>query len=440
MLNGVWVGMVLIALVVGAVSGKLDAVATAITVSANSAVSLAIGLVGMMALFLGLMRVLQEGGALRTLARWMRPLMQRLFPDIPPEHPAMSMMILNFTANMLGLANAATPFGLKAMTELDKLNPHKGTASDAMILFLAINTSNLAIFPTGMIGLRAGLGSTAPASIFATTLLATLCSTIVAIVATKIFIALRASPVREPAGVVTVAASSTSTEIEAQVAAAVASVEREPPPASAGRRAFGWALAVGLAGLLVWATFRLAASVGWFDAVKQALSQWMLVVLVAGFVLYGVIRGVKVYDQVVEGGKEGFAVALKIIPFLVAILVAVGMFRSSGALEILIRWLEPFMSAIGIPAETLPMALLRPLSGSGAYGVAAELMKTYGPDSLIGNIVATMQGSSETTFYVIAVYFGAVQVRHIRFTLGPCLIAEATGMVASVWAVRLILF
>jgi spore maturation protein SpmA len=442
MLNAIWIGMVLVALFVGALEGKLDAVAKALASSASGAVTLALSLVGMMALFLGLMRVLQEGGLLRGVARALRPVMVRLFPEVPPEHPAMSMMIMNFTANMLGLANAATPFGLKAMSELDDLNPNKGTATNAMALFLAINTSNLALFPTGIIGLRTAAGSASPASIFLPTLIATAISTTVAVLATKAFITLSS---RAPAGGPPVASSPAAAPrvaaaLDAQVAEAMAAIQREPPPASRRRRLVTLALALALAAVFVLALQRRAQIDGWGPAARNAVSEWMLLLLVAAFVLYGVGRGVKVYDAVVEGGKEGFQVAVRIIPFLVAILVAVGMLRASGALDLIIHGLAPLTNLVGIPPETLPMVLLRPLSGSGAYGVAAEIMKTYGPDSLIGNVVTTMQGSSETTFYVLAVYYGAVQVKNTRFTLAPCLIAEATGMIASAWACRLLLF
>ncbi len=439
MLNAIWVAMIVAALGVGAWQGKLDQVAKALAASAGSAVTLALSLVGIMALFLGLMRVLQEGGLLRAVSRALRPLMVRLFPDVPADHPAMSMMILNFTANMLGLANAATPFGLKAMTELDKLNVRKGTATNSMALFLAINTSNLALFPTGIIGLRTAAGSASPASIFLPTLLATAASTLVAIVATKIFIALDDPPA--PASVAPPPEPEPPrAELDAQVRAAIEAVERERPPASLARRIAGWTLALVLAGLFVAAVARRAAADGVGPALRNAASEWMLVVLVAAFVLYGIIRGVKVYDAVVEGGKEAFSVAVRIIPFLVAMLVAIGMLRASGALDLVIHGLSPVTSLVGLPAETLPMVIMRPLSGSGAYGVAAEIMKAYGPDSLVGTIATTMQGSSETTFYVLAVYFGAVQVRNTRFTVIPCLIGELAGMLASAWACRLVLF
>ena len=197
--------------------------------------------------------------------------------------------------------------------------------------------------------------------------------------------------------------------------------------------AFGYALA---ARALGWGGHEAA---GWVAALRVAVSQWVLLVLLSGIVVYGLYRGVKIYDAVVEGGKEGFQVALRIIPFLVAILVGVGMLRASGAMDLLVYALEPITSRLGVPAEALPMALLRPLSGSGAYGVAAEIMQVHGPDSLVGCIVSTMQGSTETTFYVLAVYFGAVQVRNARHTVAACLTADVAGVLAAVWACRWLL-
>ncbi len=459
MLNAIWVAMIFGALVCGAFTGHLDAVARATTDSAKSAVELAIGLVGVMAFWLGMMRVLHEAGLLVVLARALKPLTRRLFPEVPADHPAMSMMILNFTANMLGLANAATPFGLKAMMELDKLNPHKGTASNSMALFLAINTSGLALLPTGMIAVRASLGSTAPGSILVTTLVATAAATLTAVVITKLIIALRLSPlptVAAPAKVSDASRAAEPTRWEDELSEV--SVTHAGPQAAAPLRGL-WryaylALALLLLGAVAWAFYQRAMSVeagapvGVFGALKTLVSQWTLVLLVAGIVLYGVFHRVKVYDAVVEGGKEGFSVALRIIPFLVAILVAVGMLRASGAIDLGMQALAPLTNWLGMPAEALPMALLRPLSGSGALGVASEIMSAkdasgallHGPDSLVGTIVSTMQGSTETTFYVLAVYFGAVGVKNARFTLVPCLLADAVGALAAVWACRLLLF
>ncbi|RYJ01525.1 MAG: spore maturation protein [Acetobacteraceae bacterium] len=421
-----------LSVVCGAINGKLDAVTAATTEAAGSAVTLALGLVGVMTLWLGLMRILNDGGLLRLLARRLQPLMVRLFPEVPVDHPAMSMMILNITSNMLGLANAATPFGLKAMMELEKLNKHKGVASDAMILFLAINTSGLAVFPTGIIAIRAALGSQAPGAIFGTTLIATTCATVVAVCATKLIASLRpyvGEGLRRDAAF---DADDSLPEV------------KEPPPLvppTGWRRAANWLLVLSLVGAFIYAAVDVArhSPAGPVAALKGAVNGWMLLFLIAAIVLFGACRGVKVYDAIVEGGKEGFGVARRIIPYMVAMLVAVGMLRASGAIDLTVRLLDPLTSLVGMPAEALPMALLRPLSGSGALAVAADTMRTYGPDSLVGQIVSTLNGSSETTFFVMALYFGVVQVGATRWAIVPCMLADLAGALTAVWACRLLL-
>ncbi len=388
----------------------MEALSTAMVESAGGAVELAIGLVGVMALFLGLMKVAEAGGLLKILSRLIRPLMVRLFPDVPPEHPAMGAMILNLAANALGLGNAATPFGIRAMQELDRLNAHRGTATDAMVLFLAINTSSVTLLPTGVIALRAAAGSSEPAAILPTTLFATIGSTLTAIVAAKLY--RRLAPIR-----------SDGTD--------------NRPPAGPARdepleeTASGYPLWVSIAGLLCIAAVIPVAV--WFG---PSLSPWILPVLIVGFLLFGWIRKVRVYELFVEGAKEGFQVALRIIPYLVAILVAVGMLRASGALDLMVSVLGPVTGKVGLPAEALPMALLRPLSGSGAYGVMAAIIQdpAVGPDSYTGMLVSTLQGSTETTFYVLAVYFGAVQVRRVRHALAAGLTADVAGVAFAVLA------
>ena len=395
----------------------MDALSKAMVESASGAVELALGLIGIMALFLGLMKVVEEGGLLKILARLIRPLMVRLFPDVPAEHPAMGAMILNMSANMLGLGNAATPFGIKAMQELNKLNPCKGTATDSMVLFLAINTSSITLLPTGVIALRASAGSADPAGILPTTLFATLCSTFFAILAALTY--RRFFPV-DPA-LCDRPASAKDTKPEADA------VEVEPVEDTHAYPAWvSWAALLGFLSLIP-----LTLLFG------SEISPWILPSLMLGFLLFGVVRGVKIYEAFVEGAKEGFEVALRIIPYLVAILVAVGMFRSSGALGWLVEQIAGWTTLVGLPAEALPMALLRPLSGSGAYGVMASIINdpAIGPDSYTGYLVSTLQGSTETTFYVLAVYFGAVQIRRIRHALAVGLTADFIGVVAAVLAV-----
>ena len=388
----------------------MEALTSAVIESAGASVELAIGLVGVMTLFLGVMKVAEAGGMLAIIARLIRPLMVRLFPEVPEGHPAMGAMILNISANALGLGNAATPFGIKAMQELDRLNPRPGTATDSMALFLAINTSSVTLLPTGVIALRAAAGSADPAGILPSTLFATLCSTVAALGAS--FLYRRFFPAGDPSMTVEDPGERDS--------------EAEPAD---GRGSYpAWVCVAALAGA--------AALIPFGIAYGRVISPWIIPGIIVGFLTFGFLRGVRVYEVFVDGAKEGFQVAVRIIPYLVAILVAVGMFRASGALGILVGWIGPFTGKVGMPAEALPMALLRPLSGSGAYGVLASLINdpSIGPDSYTGYLVSTLQGSTETTFYVLAVYFGAVQVKRIRHTMAAALTADFFGVVGAVAA------
>ena len=383
--------------------------------SATGSVELALGLVGVMTLFLGLMKVAEAGGMLTIIARLIRPLMARLFPDVPPEHPAMGAMILNFSANALGLGNAATPFGIRAMQELDKLNSRHRTATDSMSLFLAINTSSVTLLPTGVIALRAAAGSADPAGILPTTLFATLCSTIVAICAAKICRRFFSQKGLEKG-------------LEAPIPAAqVTKDETSLPEISSDTYAYpAWISWLALCSVV--GAIPLAVYCG------RAISPWIIPGLMAGVLGFGVIRHVRGYGFLVGRAKEGFQVAIKIIPYLVAILVVVGMLRSSGAMGAMVAWMGGLTGQVGMPPDALPMALLRPLSGSGAYGILASVINdpAIGPDSYTGYLVSTLQGSTETTFYVLAIYFGAVQVRRIRYTLAAALTADFAGIIAAV--------
>jgi len=394
------------------VSSPMETLSKAMITSAGGAVELAIGLVGVMALFLGLMKVAEAGGMLTILARLIRPLMVKLFPDVPAEHPAMGAMILNLSANMLGLGNAATPFGIRAMQELDKLNPQRGTATDAMALFLAINTSSVTLLPSGVIALRAAAGSSDPAAILPTTLFATIGSTAVAVIAAKLY--QRLLPLK----------------VDAE-----ASLQQVPSDngeeASLKDAAKGYPLWISLVAL---ASFAALIPVSVFYG--RSISPWIIPALMVGFLGFGLVRRVRVYEVFVEGAKDGFRVALRIIPYLVAILVAVDMLRASGALNAMVGLLSGITGRFGLPAEALPMALMRPLSGSGAYGILASIINdpAIGPDSYTGYLVSTLQGSTETTFYVMAVYFGAVQVRRIRHSLAAGLTADVAGVIFAVLA------
>ena len=430
MLNGLIVFAALAAVFLAALSGQMQALTDAIVSSARGAVELAIGLVGLMAFFLGLMRVIEDAGALRHLARLVGPLLQRLFPGVPVHSPAMSAMIMNIAANMLGLANAATPFGIKAMEELDKLNGERGTATDAMVLFLAINTSALAVLPSGVVSMRASVGSADAAGIFFPTWFASGCATLVGVTAAVLLSRLPVYRRTRPAPAAEAGTAPTGEGARPDHDAPAALTPRP------GRRriahVFWLALGV-LLGRFVW-QHRTDPPFEVFTAVTSA---WMLPLVVTVLILYGWTRGVRVYDSLVAGARQGFDVAVRIIPYLVAILVVVGMFRASGGIDLLTAALSPFTVLIGLPAEALPMALLRPLTGSGAYAVMAETMTASGPDSLVGYLVSTFQGSTETTFYTLAVYYGAVGIRRTRHTVPACLLADTAGIFAAVFIVNL---
>lgn len=424
LMNWIFFGIVLIAFLAAAwgeivhipldgVQSPMEALSAGMISSASGAVELALALVGVMTLFLGLMKVAEAGGLLIIIARLIRPLMTRLFPEVPPDHPAMGAMILNFSANALGLGNAATPFGIRAMQELDKLNPRPGTATNSMALFLAINTSGITLLPTGVIAIRAAAGSADPAGILPTTLFATACATLAAITAALIY--KRFSPL----GPADPAAAALDRPWVAEGGA------REALPPDPGGYPL-WVSIVALGGIVA----MIPATIVW----GRVISPWIIPGLMIGFLLFGVAREVRIYEVFVEGAKDGFQVALRIIPYLVAILVAVGMFRASGAMDVMVSVLGGLTSKVGLPAEALPMALLRPLSGSGAYGVMASIINdpAIGPDSYVGYLVTTLQGSTETTFYVLAVYFGAVQIRRIRHTLAAALTADVVAVMAAV--------
>ena len=433
MLNGLIVSIALASILLAAFSGQMQALTDSILTSARGAVDLAIGLVGIMAFFLGLFRIAEDAGLLRHLARLVGPMLHRLFPSVPVGSPAMSAMILNISSNMLGLGNAATPFGIKAMEELDKLNSKPGTATNAMVLFLAINTSALAILPSGAVGMRASVGSEDAMGIFIPTWFASGCATLVGITAAVLLSRLWIYRSTEPAALT---AADTGNMADAADYAPLAFDAPEALAPKPVRRWLGRLFWLGLAGLLarfVWDGRTESTA----DIITDVTSAWMLPTLVATLVLYGWVRGVRVYDSLVEGAKQGFQVAIRIIPYLVAILVVVGMFRASGGIDLIVVVLSPFTAIIGLPAEALPMALLRPLTGTGAFGVMTETMQVYGADSVVGYMVSTFQGSTETTFYTLAVYYGAVGIRETRHTVPACLLADTAGILGAVFIVNL---
>lgn len=460
MLNGLWLGLVVLAVLVGAAAGRLREVTEGAFSMADLAVmKIALPLVGVMALWLGLMRLAERSGLVQVIAGGLRPLLRRLFPEVPENHPAMGAMVMNLAANMLGLANAATPLGLRAMRHLESLNPRPGTATNAMCTFLAINTSSIQLIPTTTVAILAAQKSQDPTAIVGTSLIATFFSTLAGISAVKWMQNWRAFRLdREEPGETTAAAAA----VTVASPAAESELPPEPTPLTGRGRAIIILLGAGFFSLWLWITvapeshraftaavhgalFSGKAPAAAADAATQGimlrgigtLSLLAVPFLIAFFPVYASLRGVRVYEEFVEGAKEGFSVALRIIPFLVAILVAVGMFRGAGGIEFMQRLLSPLLTPLGFPPDLLPITLVRPLSGGASTALFAELVQRVGPDSLTARTAGTILGSTETTFYVIAVYFGSVAVRRTRHAVAAGLTADFVGVVASVIVCRL---
>ena len=469
-LNPIWLTLVLLSVFIGGFTGKLPAVTSGAFDSARDAVmTIALPLAGIMALWLGIMRLAELSGLVNVLARALRPITRRLFPDVPADHPALGAMAMNIAANMLGLGNAATPLGLRAMRLLEKLNPRTGVASNAMCTFLAINTSSVQLIPTTAVGILAIAGGKNPTAIIGSAFLATLCACATGITVVKLLEKLpayRLEPVvPNPAGV--------AGETDAPAEEALPAEPVRQPVTSRGR--FLLAL-YGLGMALIFctlafpdqanavvaslhkaapnlvseftfappATFGAHATAG-EPAAPQSLTIRLLMALsmvaVPGmltfFPLYAWLRGVKVYEEFVEGAKEGFQVSMRIIPFLVAILVAVKMFREAGGITLIAKLLGPLLKSVGFPVDLLPLVLVRPLSGGATTGLFTDIVKHFGPDHLNSLMAGTIFGSTETTFYVIAVYFGSVGVRRTRHAVPAGLMADLAGVIASVVICRL---
>jgi spore maturation protein SpmA len=459
MLNGLWLGLILISILLGGFTGRLEAVTQGAFSAAKDAITVvALPLAGLMGLWLGLLRLAELSGLVESLARKLHPLMRVLFPEVPVGHPAMGAMVLNMAANMLGLGNAATPLGLRAMRCLETLNPHPGVATNAMCTFLAINTSSIQLVPATAIAILAAQGSKQPTAILATALLASATAATVGILAVKFLQRLPTfrirpedfthAPVAQPTSV----AGTSETEPQ--------EVLTSPPKPLTSPSFALLALYCGLFLLLA----ALLLFPAWFSHAFDILHRWsaffsnfappplpeaiqnqvglpkflgvlsLLAVpfLIGFFVLYAAVRGVKVYEEFVNGAKEGWQVALRIIPYLTAILVGIRMFREAGAVELVAQVLAPVLQPLGVSADLLPLILVRPLSGGATTGLFTELVTRFGPDSLIARTAATIFGSTETTFYVLAVYFGAVGIRKGRHALATGLIADATGAIASI--------
>ena len=437
MLNYVWLGLIVFAVLIGGWEGHLKEVADqSFEMAEFAVVKTAFPLIGIMAFWLGLMRLAERSGLVTVLARVLRPVLCWLFPEVPAEHPAMGSMVMNIAANMLGLGNAATPLGLRAMKDLEMLNPRPGTATNAMCTFLAINTSSVQIVPVTTMAILAANNSVNPAAIVGTSLIATACACSSGVLTARL---LAKSPFFKLPVVV--------------VAAPPAVSKNEPTTAIAGKsplkeaaelkplRWWGGLMLAAFFLFFVWLFLHLifsapAAGAGPvhspFIRVVDGIFLLLIPFLIAVFPLYASLRGVKVYEEFVDGAKEGFDVAIRIIPYLVAMLCAIGIFRAAGGIELLSKWLSPALHWVGFPTELLPMALMRPLSGSGTLGMFTELVKQFGPDSLIARTAGTIYGSTETTFYVLAVYFGSVAVKRTRYAVIAGLTADAIGIIVSI--------
>ncbi len=405
-LNYIWVAFFLIAFVVALVKLILfqdtevfPAMMQSTFDMAKTGFEISIGLTGIMTLWLGLMKIGEKGGAIAILARLVGPFFARLFPDIPRNHPATGSIIMNFSANILGLDNAATPLGLKAMKDLQDINPDKDTASNAQIMFLVLNASGLSIIPLSIIADRVTMGAANPTSIFIPTLIATFCSTLAGL----IYIGIRQKiKLFDPVLLLYL---------------------------------FGF---IGLIALAVW----YFASLSQYELQQQSLlvTSVIIMTVIVSFLGLGWYRGIALFETFVEGAKEGFTTSVRIIPFLVGILVAIGVFRSSGSLNYLVDGFRIGFEATGVDTrfvDALPVAFMKPLSGQGARGMMIEVSETFGADSFVGNLASVFRGCAETTFYVLALYFGSVNIRRTRYAVSGGLIADLFGVFGGIFAAYL---
>jgi spore maturation protein SpmA len=460
-LNYIWLALVLLAVAIGGWNDRLKDVTGGALDGAKTAVTIALGLIGIMALWLGLMRLAERAGLVQRIAYGLRPLLLRLFPEVPPDHPAMGSMLMNMAANMLGLGNAATPLGLRAMRDLESLNPRPGVASNAMCTFLAINTSSVQLIPATAIAILAAAGSDRPTVIVGTAFFATLCAATVAVVSAKFFERL---PIFRPV------ASGESKEKRERTVRAGPALQRDVPTTAQSSDKFAfddeslgqpplarpapWGMiALALLGvffamlflrMVMPDLFRLpmptdAALQNPFARMVNALSILAIPFLLSFFPIYAAARGIKVYDEFVEGAKEAFNVILRIIPFLVTMLVAIGMFKGAGGIDLLTKLLSPILTPLHFPTDLVPLALMRPLSGSATLALLTDVVHRFGPDNIISLMAATIYGSTETTFYVVAVYFGSVGIKQTRHAIPAGLLADLTGVIASVIICRAVL-
>lgn len=399
-LNYIWICFLVIGFVVGFAQlllGNMEvlpAMMDATFTSAKTGFEISLGLTGVLSLWLGVMKIGERGGVIEGFSRVVAPFFSKIFPDVPKQHPAMGSMFMNISANMLGLDNAATPLGLKAMSELQTLNPKKDTATNAMIMFLVLNTSGLTLIPVSVMVYRAQLGAANPADVFLPILIATFASSV--------------------AGLIAVAAYQKINLFNKTVLGVIG----------------GMAV---LIGGLFWGMRYLSEDemMVW----SSVISAFVLLGIIVSFVVMATVRRVNVYEAFIDGAKEGFQVAVGVIPYLIAILVAVGVFRASGAMDYMIDCIAWLVGLMGLPTDfvgALPTALMKPLSGSGARGLMVDAMQQYGADSFVGRLASVIQGSTDTTFYVLAVYFGSVGVKNTRHAVVCGLIADFVGIIAAI--------
>lgn len=399
-LNYIWIAFFLIAFtfgIVGLIMGDttlFEKMVDATSDSAKTAFGVSLGLTGVLSLWLGIMKIGEKAGIVNVLARMLSPVFTKLFPDIPKNHPVMGSIFMNIASNMLGLDNAATPTGLKAMAQMQELNTKKDTATNPMIMFLVLNTSGLTIIPTSILAVRSSCGAAQPTDVFIPILLATTIATLVGIMITASWQRIN---IFQPVLFFAI---------------------------------FGM---LGAVGLIIWGLQQMPQPT--MDTVTSVVSNLILMSIIVTFIGAGLFRKINVYDAFIEGAKEGFSTAVRIIPYLVAILVAVGVFRASGAMDICvdgIRWTLQQCNIDTTFVDALPTAMMKPLSGSGARGLMLETMHHYGADSFVGRLSCIFQGSTDTTFYILAVYFGSVSIRYTRHAVACGLLADLAGVIAAI--------
>ena len=399
-LNYIWIAFFFIAFIFGIISLLMgdttifEKMVKATFASSETAFTTSLNLTGILALWLGIMKIGEQAGIVNVLARMLSPFLSKLFPDIPRNHPVMGSIFMNIASNMLGLDNAATPTGLKAMSQMQELNTKKDTATNPMIMFLVLNTSGLTIIPTAILGYRSMYGAAQPTDVFIPILLATTIATLVGILIT----------------------------------AGWQRINIFQPTLLLGLIGL-----MGFVGVVIWSFGQMDKQT--MATVTSIASNLILMTIIVLFIAAGLLKKINVYNAFIEGAKEGFHTAVRIIPYLVAILVAVGVFRASGGMELMMKGIRWFVETCGLDTrfvDALPTALMKPLSGSGARGLMIEAMKTYGADSFVGRLSCIFQGSTDTTFYILAVYFGSVSIKYTRHAVACGLLADLAGVIAAI--------